>query len=141
MHEERRKVSSVEETWSAAREFASHLVAGDIIRLEGDLGAGKTTFVQGLAAALGAKGRVASPTFCIVREHDASPNKLVHMDLYRLRSGDDLEAIGWDEYLAQGAIIAVEWPERAGQLIPPDAKRVVLEHTAESDGRFITMRW
>lgn len=124
------KVGSVEETWEIARQFAKRLHPGDVVCLEGDLGAGKTTFTQGLAAALGAKGRVASPTFCIVREHPIpnpasdSPSLLVHMDLYRLNGEDDVEAIGWDDYLARGAVIVVEWPERAASLIPDNAYRI-----------------
>ena len=128
-------VRSVEETWELARKFAARLKPGDVVCLEGDLGAGKTTFTQGLAAALGAKGRVASPTFCIVREHPVEAcncKLLVHMDLYRLNGEDDVEAIGWDDYLARGAVIVVEWPERAGSLIPPDAFHIVFKHCPDA---------
>lgn len=129
------KVKSVEETWELARDFAKDLRPGDVICLEGDLGAGKTTFTQALAAGLQAKGRVASPTFCIVREHHCAPGAtapmLVHMDLYRLSSPEDVIAIGWDDYLAKGAIIAVEWPERAGYLIPKGAHHVRFLHSGE----------
>ena len=126
-------VRSVEETWELAKRFAAELKPGDVVCLEGDLGAGKTTFTQGLAAALGVPGRVTSPTFCIVQEHRASnlqnlPNLLVHMDLYRLHGEDDVIAIGWEDYLAEGAVLVVEWPERAGSLIPADAKHVVFTH-------------
>ena len=121
------EVSSVEETWELARRFAQELVPGDVVCLEGDLGAGKTTFTQGLAAAMGVPGRVTSPTFCIVQEH-AGERLLVHMDLYRLHDEADVEAIGWEDYLAQGAVLVVEWPERAGSLVPADAKRVVFRH-------------
>lgn len=133
------RVGSVEETWKLAREFAEGLTPGAVVCLEGDLGAGKTTFTQGLAAALGATGRVASPTFCIVREHPVArpgpgkPALLVHMDLYRLNSEDDVEAIGWDDYLSRGAAIVVEWPERAGSLIPRDAFRISFRHCRESE--------
>ena len=118
------EVKSVEETWALAREFAKELKPGDVVCLEGDLGAGKTTFVQGLAAALGVKGRVTSPTFCIVQEHRGGGSFLVHMDLYRLEGEDDVVAIGWEDYLAEGAILAVEWPERAGTLVPEEARHV-----------------
>ncbi len=121
------EVSSVEETWELARRFAQELAPGDVVCLEGDLGAGKTTFTQGLAAAMGVPGRVTSPTFCIVQEH-AGERLLVHMDLYRLHDEADVEAIGWEDYLAQGAVLVVEWPERAGSLVPADAKRVVFRH-------------
>ena len=134
-------VRSVEETWSLAKRFAAELKPGDVVCLEGDLGAGKTTFTQGLAAALGVPGRVTSPTFCIVQEHRASnhpnlpniPNLLVHMDLYRLHGEDDVIAIGWEDYLAEGAVLVVEWPERAGSLIPADAKHVVFTHVADGE--------
>lgn len=130
------EVNSVEETWALARQFAAELKPGDVVCLEGDLGAGKTTFTQGLAAALGVAGRVTSPTFCLVQEHrrvekwesGKVPLLLVHMDFYRLRGEDDVLAIGWEDYLAEGAILVVEWPERAGSLIPPTAKHVVFTH-------------
>ena len=117
-------VGSVEETWALARRLAAELKPGDVVCLEGDLGTGKTTFTQGLAAALGVGGRVASPTFCLVQEHRGEGAYLVHMDLYRLHGEDDVLAIGWEDYLAAGAVIAVEWPERAGSLIPADARHV-----------------
>ena len=131
------EVSSVEETWALAKRLAAELKPGDVVRLEGDLGAGKTTFVQGLAAALGVAGRVTSPTFCLVQEHRGAGALLVHMDLYRLRNEDDVLAIGWEDYLAEGAIVAVEWPERAGSLIPDDAVRVTFTHLDGDERRRI----
>ena len=122
------EVSSVEETWALAKELAKELKPGDVVCLEGDLGAGKTTFTQGLAAALGVPGRVTSPTFCIVQEHQSPDVLLVHMDLYRLHGEEDVEAIGWEDYLSRGAIIAVEWPERAGALLPSSAHHVAFHH-------------
>ena len=132
------EVSSVEETWALAKELAKELKPGDVVCLEGDLGAGKTTFTQGLAAALGVPGRVTSPTFCIVQEHQSPDVLLVHMDLYRLHGEEDVEAIGWEDYLSRGAIIAVEWPERAGALLPSSAHHVAFHHKGEEKRR-ITM--
>lgn len=132
------EVASVEDTWAVARDFARRLKSGDVVCLEGDLGAGKTTFTQGLCAALGAGGRVTSPTFCIVREHPlahpgpAEPPLVVHMDLYRLSGEDDVVDIGWDEYLSRKAIIVVEWPERAGSLIPTGAWHVSFKLAPDS---------
>ena len=146
------EVKSVEETWQLARQLAAELKPGDVVCLEGDLGAGKTTFTQGLAAALGVPGRVTSPTFCIVQEHrrqsnnrtieqsNNSPDFLVHMDLYRLHGEDDVIAIGWEDFLAEGAILVVEWPERAGSLIPDDAKHVVFTHLDGEESRRIEFR-
>jgi len=118
------EVGSVEETWEVARRLAAELGPGDVVCLEGDLGAGKTTFVQGMAAAMGVGGRVISPTFCLVSEHRGGGRLLVHMDLYRLRGEDDVLSVGWEDYLADGAVLAVEWPDRAGSLIPANARRV-----------------
>ncbi len=131
------EVGSVEETWALARRLAAELRPGDVVCLEGDLGAGKTTFTQGLAAALGVEGRVNSPTFCLVQEHRGGGAYLVHMDLYRLHGEDDVLAIGWEDYLAAGAIIVVEWPERAGALIPADARHIVFTHLDGDERRLV----
>ena len=152
------EVNSVEETWALAKKLAAELKPGDVICLEGDLGAGKTTFTQGLAAALDVPGRVNSPTFCIVQEHRASsiphpssliprpssliphPSYLVHMDLYRLHDENDVIAVGWEDYLAQGAILVVEWPDRAGSLIPSDARHIVFTHLDGEESRRIVFQ-
>lgn len=140
------EVGSVEETWALARRLAAELKPGDVVCLEGDLGAGKTTFTQGLAAAMGVPGRVNSPTFCIVQEHRRQSTAadgsclLVHMDLYRLHGEDDVVAIGWEDYLAEGAILVVEWPERAGSLVPSDARHVVFTHLDGEERRRIEFR-
>ena len=124
-------------TWDVAKQFAATLKQGDVVCLEGDLGAGKTTFTQGLCAALGAKRAVTSPTFCIVSEHPAPGFLVVHMDLYRLHDEDDVLQIGWEDYLARGAVLVVEWPDRAGTLIPANAKRVHFAYGAEESSRTI----
>ena len=131
------EVGSVEETWALAKRFAAELKPGDVVCLEGDLGAGKTTFTQGLAAALGVEGRVTSPTFCLVQEHRGNGVFLVHMDLYRLHGEEDVVAIGWEDYLADGAILVVEWPERAGSLIPGDARHIAFTHLNGDESRRI----
>jgi tRNA threonylcarbamoyladenosine biosynthesis protein TsaE len=112
------------ETERAGRDFTAQILLPAMasgkttaaVLLSGDLGAGKTRFVKGMAAALGITEPIASPTFAIVNEYtgrttDRSVN-LFHFDLYRLNSADDLEAIGFYDYLAQGGVFAVEWQER-----------------------------
>lgn len=136
------EVDSVEETWELAARFADELRPGDVVCLEGELGAGKTTFTQGLAAALGVSGRVTSPTFCIVQEHRSSAASpriplLVHMDLYRLSGEEDVEAIGWEDYLSRGAVLVVEWPDRAGGLVPESARHVSFLHGEGEENRKI----
>ena len=132
-------VHSVEETWQVAVELASVLTPGSVIALTGDLGAGKTTFMQGLGFALGVQRPVTSPTFTLCVEYPTPRFKLVHMDLYRLIGPDDLLTIGFPEYLESGAVVAIEWPERAGDLIPPHAIHVCLTLTGNSDTRVIAI--
>jgi len=133
-------VHSVEETWEVAAQLASELKPGCVIALSGELGAGKTTFMQGLGFALGVQRPVTSPTFTLCVEYLTPRFKLVHMDLYRLSgSEDDLLAIGFAEHLESGAVVAIEWPERAGDLIPPYAIHVRFTLTPCSDKRVITI--
>ena len=132
-------VHSVEETWAFAASLAKKLQPGTVIALQGDLGAGKTTFMQGLGAALGVRRPVTSPTFTLSVEYPTPRFKLVHMDLYRLTGPDDLLTIGYPEYLESGAVVAMEWPERAGDLVPPDAIRLTFTLTDEEETRKITV--
>jgi len=134
-------VHSVEETWAAAADIVPLLKPGRVVALHGDLGAGKTTFVQGLGFALGVTRPVTSPTFTLSTEYPTPGFKLVHMDLYRLSGPDDLLPIGYPEYLETGAVVVVEWPERAGDLIPPDALHVSFALTSDPDTRVIEVRW
>jgi tRNA threonylcarbamoyladenosine biosynthesis protein TsaE len=136
--QDRYDVTGVEGTWEVARRFAAELKPGDVVCLEGDLGAGKTTFTQGLAVALGAKRAVTSPTFCIVVEHPTERMLLVHMDLYRLHDEDDVLTIGWEDYLSRGAALLVEWPDRAGDLIPANAWHVRFTLGEGEDARTIS---
>lgn len=116
-----------------AARLAARLVPGSVVALHGELGAGKTTFVQALAAALGVRQPVTSPTFALAAEYRLPDGGLfVHMDLFRLRAAADLEAIGFQEYLEQGAMVAIEWPERAGDLLPEHAMHVRIRLDAGS---------
>jgi len=125
-----------------AADLAKRLSGGQFIALHGDLGAGKTCFVRGLARGLGVDARaVSSPTFVIMHEYEsASPDQpltLIHLDAYRLRGGGDLDAIGWEELLERrDAVIALEWPERVSEVLPADRINVTIEHRG-GDSRFI----
>lgn len=105
--------NSVEETERIGAELADRLSAGTIVAFSGDLGAGKTAFVRGMACGLGIEERVTSPTFTIVNEYAGGKRPLFHFDLYRLYDADELFDIGWEDYLTRGGICAVEWSERA----------------------------
>ena len=91
-------------------------------------------------ASLGAKRAVTSPTFCLVVEHPTDRFLLVHMDLYRLHDADDVLTIGWEDYLSRGAVLFVEWPDRAGDLIPASAWHVSLALGEDEERRTISFR-
>jgi tRNA threonylcarbamoyladenosine biosynthesis protein TsaE len=109
------------------------LQTGDVICLQGDLGAGKTTFVQGIAHGWGSVDSVSSPTFILVNIYRrADGSQLFHMDAYRLDSTPEAEQLDLDSMLAQGALI-IEWPERMGDLIPEERLWAKFEHIAEEE--------
>ncbi|MCL1829197.1 MAG: tRNA (adenosine(37)-N6)-threonylcarbamoyltransferase complex ATPase subunit type 1 TsaE [Oscillospiraceae bacterium] len=120
---------SEEETEKAGEKLVSGLVEGSIVALYGDLGAGKTAFVRGMARGLGIKCRVLSPTFTIVNEYEGD-RELFHFDMYRLSGPDELFDIGWEDYLARGGICAVEWSERVEGAFNGDEIHVIIERTA-----------
>jgi tRNA threonylcarbamoyladenosine biosynthesis protein TsaE len=108
---------SVEETRIIGASLAPVLLPGDVLSLTGDLGAGKTAFVQGLAAASGVQERVTSPSFTIVQEYDGR-YPLVHLDVYRLDSFQEVLDLGFEEFLDQRSIVAIEWGEAISPLLP-----------------------
>jgi len=114
--------SSEAETRSFGRRIGSVCAAGDLICLNGDLGAGKTTLVQGIAQGLGLPARqVTSPTFTLVAEHPDGRIPLYHLDVYRLTSPDHLYDLGVDDFLRRAdGITVIEWAERVAPLLPSD---------------------
>jgi tRNA threonylcarbamoyladenosine biosynthesis protein TsaE len=125
---------SEQETAAAGRDLASTLHAGDVLLLTGDLGAGKTAFVRGLAAGLGIEpAEVSSPTFTLIQEYRGGRLVLRHIDLYRL-SPPEVDDLGLDDLIDEGGVVAIEWPDR--WLRPPDeAVRVTLTATGDSERR------
>ena len=105
--------NNIIETQAIAKEFAKSLAAGDVIFLNGDLGAGKTAFTAGLAEGLGISNSISSPTFTIVNEYLNGKTPLYHFDLYRLCDEDELYDIGVEEYIYGNGICVLEWPDLA----------------------------
>lgn len=108
---------SAEQTRILGASLAPTLLPGDVISLAGDLGAGKTTFVQGLAGGLGVQHRVTSPTFTLIHEYDGR-YPIVHLDVYRLDSIQEVLDLGFEELLEPGGILVVEWGEAVLPLLP-----------------------
>lgn len=108
---------------------------GTIVALQGDLGAGKTTLAQAICRGVGIVEDVTSPTFSLVNEYQAGGRTLYHLDLYRLRGPSDLTNVGWEDIINSGGIVLVEWPERAGPMLPDESIRIGLEHIPGDDTR------
>src|SRR5271166_1258182 len=116
--------SDPDQTRSLASKLAEELPLGTVLSLVGDLGAGKTEFVKGLAIGLGYSGEVTSPTFTIVHEYRGGRLPLFHMDFYRLQDERELYEIGLDVYLRAGGICAIEWGEKFKDRLPAGTIKV-----------------
>ena len=131
--------ASEQETEAIGRELAQQLAPGAVVAFTGDLGAGKTAFVRGMAQGLGISQRVTSPTFTIVNEYQGRI-PLFHFDMYRLPDADALFDIGWEDYLDRGGVCAVEWSENVSEALPEDTVWVDLRRLeGEDNGRCITI--
>lgn len=112
----------------AAEEFISLIGPGRIIAISGDMGAGKTTFIQALCRVLGVSQIVTSPTFALINEYFTFEGESIyHFDLYRIKNPDELFDIGYEDYFFSGAYCFIEWPEKASALIPEEALQVVIK--------------
>lgn len=103
---------------SWGKRLGQQIVPPLLITLDGDLGAGKTTLARAICEGFGVRDEVTSPTFAIVHAYEAPKSPVYHIDLYRLDGPRDLQNIGWDDLVQSDALLLVEWPERAGDLLP-----------------------
>ncbi len=113
------------ETEKAGYDFGKTLKRGDVISLIGTLGAGKTVLAKGIARSLGIEEAIVSPTFTIVQEYNGR-EKLYHLDLYRLSGEDEFESMGGEDFLYPDGITLIEWAEKIGDMMPPDAYKVTI---------------
>jgi len=122
--------TSVEATEQIAADLVPTLVSGDVIALDGELGAGKTQFVRGLVRALGGEARsVSSPTFVLLNVYPTPRLQVFHLDAYRVGGADDFDTIGFAELLEQGGLVVVEWASRVQSILPPRHVEVRIERT------------
>ena len=123
-----------DETERLGERLAEQLKAGDVITLEGDLGAGKTTFTKGIARGLGIQRVVNSPTFTIIKEYEGHL-PLYHMDVYRLEDQD--EDLGFDEYFYGDGVTVVEWAQFIQEMLPEENLTITIKHVKEDEREFI----
>ena len=116
--------------------FARTLKGGTVVAMYGDLGAGKTAFVRGMARGMGLDCRVSSPTFTIVNEY-LGERELIHFDMYRLSSADELFDIGWEDYLNRGAVCAVEWSENVQDAFFGDEIKVTITKLSDNERKIV----
>lgn len=114
------------------------LGAGEVVWLEGDLGAGKTTMAQALAKGLGVVESATSPTYNLVHRYQGRRGPVFHVDCFRLRGEDEAQVLDWATLVAGDALL-IEWPERAGAWAPPPSRRIRLAHSGDPDRRWLEL--
>ena len=129
----KRLVRGPEETRALGRELSQTFHEGTVVGLSGDLGAGKTEFGKGIAEGVGCSDPVTSPTFTLVHEYRSGRLPLFHMDFYRLETEKELDEIGFDDYLRQPGICAIEWADRFPDRLPRDATQVEIRISAGNE--------
>jgi len=133
--------SSPEQTMELGLRLAEMLSPGDIVCLQGDLGAGKTHFTKGMAGFFGVKPEhVSSPTYALVQEYHGSEVTIFHIDAYRLNSVEEAFGIGLDEVLCGDGIYIVEWPERISELLPSNHWSVRIVHKGDNQRQIMVFR-
>ncbi len=124
---------------SLGRNHADLMRGGDIIYLEGELGAGKTTFVRGFLRGLGHQGGVTSPTYTLIEPYSFESFSVYHLDLYRLESAEELETLGLRDMINDESILLVEWPDRGLGVLPPATVSVSIQYAADARNVAITL--
>ncbi len=121
------ETTSAEETFAFGKKLGQSAEVGEVYTLEGDLGAGKTVFTQGFARGMGITEPVNSPTFTILQVYDSGRLPLFHFDVYRIDDPDEMEEIGWEEYVCGEGVCIVEWADRISDILPEGCRRIRIE--------------
>ena len=132
--------NSPEATHQLGKTLGAILHRGDVVAYIGGLGMGKTAFTRGFAKGLGNESYVSSPTFALVNDYGGNP-QLVHFDMYKVESWEDLYSSGFFDYLDMGAVLAVEWSENIENALPEDTVRVTIFSLAMIFSPFILLLW
>ena len=125
------ETNSPEETFALGERIGKEARAGDICTLAGDLGAGKTVFAKGVAAGLGVREHVSSPTFTILQEYRDGRLPLYHFDVYRIEDPEEMYEVGLADYLHGDGVCLIEWAERIAELLPEETIRVTIRRDAQ----------
>lgn len=135
--------SSIEETQAFGHQLASHLAQGDILCLQGDLGAGKTTLCKSLISSLTgiSKESIQSPTFTYLQLYETPFFSICHFDLYRLNSSEDFVNLGFLDYFDKSYLCLIEWPCKIADLIPKSALQLTLSHITQTQRKLCLGRW
>lgn len=128
--------NSLADTLALGQRLAVDFVPGTVLALTGDLGAGKTSLVKGIALGLGIHEPITSPTFTLIQEHPNGRLPLYHIDLYRLDSIQQILAIGIEDYLAGNGVTVIEWAEKITSLLPAGVRRIHIEFVNDTTRRF-----
>lgn len=128
---------SVEETEQIGMRYAAALSPGDVVTLDGELGAGKTAFARGVLQGLGYAGRVTSPTFAIANEYETDPAYVAHFDMYRILNAEALWELGFADYLDGQRIVLMEWSANVADALPARVKTVRITYGEQPDSRII----
>ena len=120
---------NAEQTRKIAEEYAKTLRGGDVVLLDGDMGAGKTVFVKGIALGMGITEEVTSPTYAYMNDYDG---RLFHYDCYRIESAEQAERLGLADYFGMGGVCVIEWAQNIAPLLPEGCKRVTIQKIGEN---------
>lgn len=128
-----------QETAAFGRALSERLVPGSVVALSGDLGVGKTTLTKAIAAGLGIKSQITSPTFLLLQEYKEGRMPLYHFDVYRLSGSEDMYELGFEDYLFGDGVCVIEWAGQIEDLLPPGTIRIHIDYGTDEDERIYTV--
>ncbi len=136
------ETKNAQETFDCGRNLALEAQEGDVFALIGDLGVGKTVFTKGFADGIGITEAVSSPTFTILQIYEEGRMPLYHFDVYRIEEPEEMEEVGFDEYIEGDGVCLIEWADRIEEILPENTKYITIEKDLERglDYRRITIR-